>query len=191
MSKKISIITIVLFIIFSLFSCNYLERKEIKTIDNLESLSNFVINSKKICDTILNLKNKESKLLICTQEIGRSGRIIELTESCIPFRIKNEFIYKKINGLDVIFYDFEKPLSKKKNQKEIESLIKRKLIIIEPNNNWICCKMPYYFFSTCNKSNELNCYNFDTKVKIEKEYFKSRQVGGSISTYDLLCAHCE
>ena len=191
MSKKISIITIVLFIIFSLFSCNNLERKERNTIDNLESLSNFVINSKTICDTILNLKSKESKLLICTQEIGKSGRIIELTESCIPFRIKNDFIYKKINGLDVIFYDFEKPLDKKQNQNEIESLIKKNIIKIEPNNNWICCKMPYYIFSTCNKSNKLNCYDFETKVKIEKEYFKSRKVGGSISTYNLLCAHCE
>ena len=191
MSKLTFLKVIVIFATFPFFSCINSDNKENDENGSLESLSNFVINSKTICDTITKLKNNDSKLLICTQEIGKSGKILELTESCIPFHIKNDFLYKKINGLHVIFYDYRKPISEKKNQTEIESLLKNNIIKIEPNNTWTCCEMPYYIFSICNKDKVLNCYDFETKVKIENEYFKSCKVGGSISTYDLLCAHCE
>ena len=86
---------IVILAIFSLVSCNNSNNKENIENGSLESLSNFVINSKIICDTITKLKNNNSKLLICTQEIGKSGKILKLTESCIPFHIKNDFLFKK------------------------------------------------------------------------------------------------
>lgn len=179
------------FATLSFYSCIYSDKKEIIENTSLKSLSNFVSNSKTICDTIAKLKKNNSKLLICSQEIGKSGKILELTESCIPFHIKHDYYYKRINGLDVIFYDYDKPLTNKKNQKEIELLIKSNIVKIEPNNNWTCCEMPYYIFSMCNNSKELNCYDFETKTNLEQEYFKSRKVGGSISKYNLLCAHCE
>ena len=182
---------IVILAIFSLVSCNNSNNKENNENGSLESLSNFVINSKIICDTITKLKNNNSKLLICTQEIGKSGKILKLTESCIPFHIKNDFLLKRINDLDVIFYDYTKPIGKKKKQKNIQTLINNNIIKIEPNNTWNCCEMPYYIFSICNKDKVLNCYDFETKEKIEQEYFKIRKIGGSISTYNLLCGHCE
>ena len=175
---------------FTFYSCVNSNKKEIIENTSLESLANFVSNSKTICDTITKLKmNNNSKLLICSQEIGKSGKILKLTESCIPFQIKHDYYYKKINGLDVIFYDYNKPLTNKKNLKEIELLTKNKIVKFESNNNWTCCEMPYYIFSMCNKNKELNCYNFETITNLEREYFNTRKVGGSTSTYNLLCAH--
>lgn len=171
---KIKFIKFLFFLVtFSFYSCVNSDKKEIIENTSLESLSNFVSNSKTICDTIAKLKKNNSKLLICTQEIGKSGKILKLTESCIPFQIKHDYYYKIINGLDVIFYDYNKHLTNKKIQKEIELLIKNKIVKIELNKNWTCCEMPYYIFSMCNKNEELNCYNFETITNLEREYFNT------------------
>lgn len=189
---KVRVVTIIVFFAtFLFFSCTNSVKKETKEATSLEALSAFVCDSKAICDTIAKLKNKNSKLLICTQQIGKSGKVITLTESCIPFPIAKDYYYKKINGLDVIFYDFNTPLVTTKKHKEIELLLQKNIVKIEPNTVSTCCIMPYYLFSICNATKELHCYDFETKAHLEKEYFKSRKVSGSISTYDLLCAHCD
>lgn len=139
---------------------------ETQKTETLKSLSDFVCASKVISDSIGKFNNW--KLLICTkQEIGKNS-VLSIEATCTPFYVSNDFdyYYKSINGVNVIFCDFSKPLTDKSNQKEFNQLVRNEIVKIGHSNR-TCCNMPTYYFAFCSENpEEIACY--DNKMLNEK-----------------------
>ncbi|WP_284651221.1 hypothetical protein [Flavobacterium terrisoli] len=184
-AKKYTIRILLTIVLLSIFACNKSETKETLKIDSLESLSDFVYHSKNIRDSIK--KFKDQKLLICTKRNMDKNTIISLTPSCIPFYIENEYLYKSIDGVNIIFYEYDKPLTHKKHQSGLKDLLKKNIVKIETSNR-TCC-IPSYNFAFCNDNpTEINC--FDGKM-IEEEIIRNYKAKKNVDPEKVFFPKCE
>lgn len=144
------------FLLLTFLGYKKLKTKEIQKIESLESLSEFVNNSEVIKDSIKKFTGFE--LLICTKRNVENHTIITINGSCVPFYINHEYLYKKVNGKDVIFYDYTKPLINKNYPDGIRNLIEKNIIKIERINTF--CDMPFLNFAFCNDNpSKINCFD--------------------------------
>jgi hypothetical protein len=170
------------------FACSKTEKKQTEENKQLKSLSDFVTNSKLMCDSIKKMKSYKISLLICTQTKTEKSTVITLTESCIPLHIGHQYYYKSIDGVPIVFYDYTKPLIEKEVQSNMQDLINKKIVKIEPNNNWTCCIPWFCKFAFCNDNpKEIKSFKNEQVEKIVKEYMIGK--GGSINS-DLLLTNC-
>jgi hypothetical protein len=157
-------------IMFGFFACSKSEKQQTKKISDVENLSNFVIHSKIIRDSIKKLKSDNWEFIICTQRKIKNNTIIKLTPPCDTFYIQHEYYYKSIDGLNIIFYDYSKPLTNKNVQKGLENLIRKKVVKIE-KSDMACCQMPFFYFAFCNENPEIiSCFDYKMMRVREAQY---------------------
>ena len=155
------------FLLLTFFACKKLKTQEIQTTKNLESLFEFVNNSEVIKDSIKKFTGFE--LLICTKRNVENHTIITINVSCIPFYINHEYLYKNVNGKDIIFYDYAKPLITKDYSDDIRNLIEKNIVKIERKNTY--CDMPFLSFAFCNDNpSKINCFDNQMLNKQMEQY---------------------
>ena len=157
--SKASQFLISAFLLISI-ACSKSEKKQIQKNSDVENLANFVVDSKIIRDSIKKLKENNWELIICSQKKTKNNTVIELTPPCDTFYIQHEYYYKSIDGLNIIFYNYSKPLININAQNGMESLIRKKAVKFEKSNT-LCCLMPLYYFAFCNeKSEKIICFDY-------------------------------
>jgi hypothetical protein len=155
------------FLLLTFFACKKFETEEIQKTESLESLSEFVNNSEVIKDSIKKFTGFE--LLICTKRNVENHTIISINGSCVPFYINHEYLYKNVNGKDVIFYDYAKPLITKDYSDDIRNLIEKNIVKIERKNTY--CNMPFLSFAFCNDNpSKINCFDNQMLDKQMEQY---------------------
>ena len=190
LKNKILQFSTVAFLLIS-FACSKTEKKQIQKISEIENLSNFVRHSKTIRDSIKKLKDSNWELIICTQEKTKNNTIIKLTPPCDTFYIQHEYYYKSIDGLNIIFYDYSKPLINKTAQNGLENLIRKKVVKIE-KSDMQCCLMPFYYFAVCNENPEImSCFDYrmlnDRELQIITGKVKNLSLRDLESSFYLKC----
>ncbi|CAM4151050.1 hypothetical protein FLJU110815_19400 [Flavobacterium jumunjinense] len=160
------------FLLLLFFACKKIELNEAQKTEHLEFLSEFVNNSKVIKDSIKKFTGFE--LLICTKRNVQNYTVVSIRASCVPFYINHEYVYRSINGKNVLFYNYDKPLTTKNFSEEIRNLIKKNIVKFDPSNR-TCCDMPFYNFALCNDNpSRINCFD-NQMINRQMEVYKQNE----------------
>lgn len=163
MEKKLFYSTFALIIFMLLISCGK------KT--NFEQSIYFVENIQQIQDSIVKLKTYNVKLIICSLKKTTNHTIIKLSSSYTPYHVQNDFKYKNIHGVNVLFIDYKEKLTNR--EIPLELLGKNILIFDGPSHT---ADPSYWEFIFCeNDLSSVKCFDKIQLDDFEQEYRKNKK----------------
>ncbi|WP_291142265.1 hypothetical protein [Flavobacterium sp. UBA7680] len=175
MVKKIICVLFTFLISIVFISC---ETKK----SNLEESVYYVENIKPIQDSIFKLKTYGAKLAVCSLKKTSSHTIINLSVPDTPYKIHTNYKYKKIQGVNILFVNYDEKLI---NQEIPKQLIKDKILAFNgPENN----EPPYLEFIFCpNDISSIKCFNNIQLDDFDQEFRKNKKIFNE----DMLVRKCD
>jgi hypothetical protein len=157
------------FILFLLFSCR--KNKKNTVLDKAVELTE---NNEVIKDSLKKIKNKGIDFVVCFADLENEFNILsfnlvqEPNKRLFTYNVRNDFKIKTIEGVDVLFEDFnDKSIKSPKDiDKKSKELLDKKIISFDKKNTFIDCD--FIEFIICKKDeNKFKCFN--TRMEIDKQ----------------------
>lgn len=148
------------FILMVSVNCKRKESTTNKSESNhLDSVYHLIRDIDVIGDSIKSIKKPGlTKLLVCIYSESESYRKVYLYAPNLPYSIKNNYLLKNINGMDVLIVDIKDTNFNKTQNLEIKNLVKQN--IIDFDQTGVFENPPFYKFIICkNDSKKISCFD--------------------------------